>query len=177
MTKETKIGLLSAIVIAIMIWGFMFLKGRNLLSKSKTFHTIYEDVTDLNISSPVMINGFKVGTITEIKPDPANVKQMIVTYIVEGDYGIPSNAEAVMFTVGVIGGKAISIEYEKVCDGGNCAENNAKLHGKVRGLLDSMLGGEDVDKYSSELTMSARSIIANIGKEGEPGPINETIRQ
>lgn len=177
MTKETKIGLLSVLVIAIMIWGFMFLKGRNLLSKSKTFHTIYEDVTDLNISSPVMINGFKIGSITDIKPDPGNVKQMIVTYIVEGDYKIPSDAMAVMFSIGVMGGKAISIEYEKVCDGNNCAQDNAQLKGKVRGLLDSMLGGEDIDKYSSELTMSARSIIANIGKEGEPGPINETIRQ
>ena len=177
MTKETKIGLLSVIVIAIMVWGYMFLKGRNLLSKSKTFYTIYKDVTDLNISSPVMINGFKIGTITDIKPDPANVKQMIVSYVVEGDYGIPKDAVAVLYTVGVIGGRAISIEYNKVCSGENCAENKDTLKGKSRGILDSMLGGEDIDKYSSELTTSAKSIIANIGKDGETGPINETIRQ
>lgn len=177
MTKETKIGLLSVIVIAIMVWGYMFLKGRNLLSKSKIFHTVYEDVTDLNISSPVMINGFKIGTITDIKPDPANVKQMLVTFVVEGEYGIPKDALAVLYTVGVIGGKAISIEYDKVCSGENCARHNDSLKGKVRGLLDSMLGGEGMAEYTSDLSASAKEIIANIGKEGETGPINETVRQ
>lgn len=177
MSRETKIGLLSIVVIAVVIWGYMFLKGRNLLSKSKTFHTVYQDVTDLNISSPVLLNGFKIGTVTEIKPDPENVKQMIVTYVVEGEYGIPKDATAVLYPIGVMSGKAISIEYNKVCEGGNCAANHDKLKGKVKGLLDSMLGEEQIGKYSSELTASAKSILADIGKEGEPGAINETVRQ
>ncbi|MFZ1704783.1 MAG: MlaD family protein [Saprospiraceae bacterium] len=177
MTRETKIGLLSIIVIAIMVWGYMFLKGKNLLSHSKTFHTIFEDVTDLKISSPVLLNGFKIGTITNIKLDPDNVKKMLVTYEVEGDFGIPLDAIAVMRNQGVMGGRALSIEFEKVCSGPNCAEDNAILKGEVMGFIDSMLGEGEVDKYSSELTMSARSIISNIGKEGEPGSLNETVRQ
>ncbi|MBK8081735.1 MAG: hypothetical protein IPK25_16555 [Saprospiraceae bacterium] len=40
-----------------------------------------------------------------------------------------------------------------------------------------MLGENEISKYTSELTLSARSIIANIGKEGEPGSVNETVRQ
>jgi phospholipid/cholesterol/gamma-HCH transport system substrate-binding protein len=177
MSRETKIGLLSVIVIAVVIWGYMFLKGRNLLSKSKTYTTVYENVTDLNISSPVLLNGFKIGTITDIKPDPENVKQMVVYFVVEGDYNIPKNALAVMYSANVMGGKAISIEYEKTCSGSDCAANNARLEGKVRGLLDSMLGTGEMDEYTSKLTVSARNIIANIGKEGEKGPVNETVRQ
>lgn len=40
-----------------------------------------------------------------------------------------------------------------------------------------MLGEGEVENYSSQMTKSAREIISNIGKEGEPGAINETIRQ
>ncbi len=177
MSKEIKIGLLSVIVIAIMIWGYMFLKGRNILSDTTTLYAIYDDVTDLTISAPVVINGFKVGSITDIKPDPANVKQMIVTFVIEGDYGIPDNTEAVLYSKGVMGGKAISLEYDKPCDGNNCAKNKTQLKSKVMGFLDSMLGEGEIDKYSTGLSTSAQAIIANLGKEGEPGSLNETVRQ
>jgi phospholipid/cholesterol/gamma-HCH transport system substrate-binding protein len=177
MSRETKIGLLSVIVVALMIWGYMFLKGKNLLSKSDTFYAIFDDVTELSISAPVVLNGFKIGTVTNIQLDKNNVNQMTVTFIVEGDYSIPKNAIAAKKSVGVMGGKAISIEFNAICSGDNCAESGDTLKGKDIGFIGSMLGEEDISKYTSELTLSARSIIANIGKEGEPGSVNETIRQ
>lgn len=177
MSKEIKIGLLSVAVIAIMIWGYMFLKGRNMLSDTTTLYVVYDDVTDLTISAPVVINGFKVGSIVDIKPDPSNVKQMVVTFVIEGDYGIPNDTKAVLFAKGVMGGKAISLEYDKPCEGSNCVKNKTKLEGKIMGFLDSMLGEGEIDKYSTGLSTSAAAIIANLGKEGEPGSLNETIRQ
>ncbi|MBK8081734.1 MAG: MCE family protein [Saprospiraceae bacterium] len=83
----------------------MFLKGKNLLSKSDTFYAIFEDVTELSISAPVVLNGFKIGTVTNIQLDKKNVKQMIVTFIVEGNYSIPKNAIAAKKSVGVMGGR------------------------------------------------------------------------
>jgi phospholipid/cholesterol/gamma-HCH transport system substrate-binding protein len=53
MSREIKIGVLTFVVMVTMIWGYTFLKGRNLLSTSNELYSTYEDVTDLNVSSPV----------------------------------------------------------------------------------------------------------------------------
>lgn len=177
MSKEAKIGILTFLVLVASVWGYTFLKGKNLFSSSNTYFTVFDDVTDLSVSSPVMINGYKVGTVTKISLDLNDVKKMKVIYEVEGDeFGIPKDAVVVMKSLGFVSGRGLFLEFDKVCSGADCAENNSELQGKVVGLLGSMLGEGDIDKYSSELTMSVKSIIASLGKEGEQGSINETVR-
>ncbi|KXK37413.1 MAG: MCE family protein [Saprospiraceae bacterium] len=177
MSREAKLGILTFIVLVTMIWGYTFLKGRNLLSHSKELFTTYDDVTDLNVSSPILVNGYKIGTVTKIKLNPSNVKKMDVYYLVDGAYKLPKSTVAVLKSTGIMGGKGIFLEFDKECSGNNCIENGDELKGRVVGLLGSMLGEEDMSSYSSELTESARTIIANIGRNGEPGAINETVRQ
>ena len=65
--RELKIGLLAIIVIFGMIWGYKFIIGQNLLKDSRTFYTNYGNVTGLSVSSPVVVNGFQVGSVTAIK--------------------------------------------------------------------------------------------------------------
>jgi len=177
MSKEAKIGILTFLVLVASVWGYTFLKGKNLFSSSNTYYTVFDDVTDLSVSSPVLINGYKVGTVTKISLDLNDVKKMKVTYEVEGgEFGIPKDAIVVMKSLGFVSGRGLFLEFDKVCSGADCAENKSELQGKVVGLLGSMLGEGDIDKYSSELTMSVKSIIASLGKEGEQGSINETVR-
>ncbi len=177
MSREVKIGLLTFLVLVTMIWGYTFLKGRNLLSPANELFTTYEDVTDLNVSSPIMVNGYKIGTVTKIKLNPKDVKKMDVFYLIDSDYKIPKNAVANLKSLGFVDGKGIFLEFDKECSGADCAVSGDELKGNTISLLGSMLGTEDISQYSTELTQSARSIIANIGKEGEPGSVNETVRQ
>ncbi len=177
MSREVKIGILTLIVLVTMVWGYTFLKGRNLLSPATELYTTYSDVTDLTVSSPVMVNGFKVGTVTKIKLNPKDVKKMDVYYLIDNEYYIPKSALANLKSLGFVSGKGIFLEYDKPCSGADCAKSGDFIAGKTVGLLGAMFGEDEISNYSSELTSSVRSIVANIGKEGEPGSLNETVRQ
>lgn len=177
MSREIKIGILTLVVLITMIWGYTFLKGRNLLSPATELITTYSDVTDLNVSSPVMVNGFKVGTVTKIRLNDKDVKKMDVHYLIDNDYDIPKDAVANLKSLGFVSGKGIFLEFEKPCSDGNCAKSGDHIEGKTVGLLGAMFGEDEISNYSTELTASVRSILANIGKQGEPGSINETVRQ
>lgn len=176
MSREIKIGILTFLVLVTMIWGYTFLKGRNLLSASNELFTTYSDVTDLNVSSPVLVNGFKIGTVTKIKLNPADVKKMDVFYLIDSEYKIPKNAVANLKSLGFVDGKGIFLDFDKECSGSDCAVDGDELKGGSIGLLGAMLGGE-ITEYSTELTKSVKAIISGIGKEGEPGALNETVRQ
>jgi phospholipid/cholesterol/gamma-HCH transport system substrate-binding protein len=177
MSREIKIGILTFLVLVTMIWGYTFLKGRNLLSPSNELFTTYSDVSDLNVSSPVLVNGYKIGTVTKIKLNPKDVKKMDVFYLIDNQYKIPKNAIANLKSLGFVDGKGIFLDFDQECEGNDCATDGDELKGGSIGLLGAMLGDSDITEYSSELTKSVKSIISSIGKEGEQGAINETIRQ
>ena len=58
-SNETKVGVLSAISITILILGFNFLKGENVFTKENEFVAVYQQVDGLFASNPVLINGYK----------------------------------------------------------------------------------------------------------------------
>jgi len=55
---------ISAIVL--LIFGYNFLKGNNLLSNDRTFYAMYDNVEGLTTASLVTVNGLKVGLVRNI---------------------------------------------------------------------------------------------------------------
>ncbi len=112
-SKEVKTGILAVIAILILIFGYSFLKGQNLLDSSRTFHAIYADVEGLSTSSPVTINGHRVGQVTKISfLDETGL--LLVTFTVDTDFKFSKNSLAQVYGGGIIGGKSLGIvpEYE-----------------------------------------------------------------
>jgi phospholipid/cholesterol/gamma-HCH transport system substrate-binding protein len=112
-SKEVKTGILAVIAILILIFGYSFLKGQNLLDSSRTFHAIYADVEGLSTSSPVTINGHRVGQVTKISfLDETGL--LLVTFTVDTDFEFSKNSLAQVYGGGIIGGKSLGIvpEYE-----------------------------------------------------------------
>ncbi len=112
-TKEVKTGILAVVAILILIFGYYFLKGQNLLDSSRTFHAIYADVEGLSTSSPVTINGHRVGQVTKIGfLDQTGL--LVVTFTVDTDFKFSRNSLAQIYGGGIIGGKSLGIvpEYE-----------------------------------------------------------------
>lgn len=112
-TKEIKTGILAVLAILILIFGYYFLKGQNLLDSSRTFHAIYADVEGLSTSSPVTINGHRVGQVTKIDfLDKTGL--LLVTFTVDSDFEFSKNSLAQIYGGGIIGGKSLGIvpEYE-----------------------------------------------------------------
>ena len=133
-SKEVKTGILALIAIAILIFGYSFLKGKNLLDPSRTFYAVYSDVEGLSTSSPVTINGLKVGQVTKIGfLDETGL--LVVTFSVDTDFKFSKNSLAQIYGGGIIGGKSLGIvpDYEL----GKMAQSGDTLPGDIEeGIME-----------------------------------------
>lgn len=145
MKKEIIIGIATLLTIVLSIWGFQYLKGTNILKKNISIQTIYDNVQDLEVASEVFVNGFKVGTVTDIELDPEDVSRIIVTYEVGSKIRVPKSAIAAIKNTNIMGGKHIELLFEKMCTGDDCVQDGSFLKGTEVGLLGSMV---DISEFS-----------------------------
>lgn len=109
--KEVKIGFIMLLAIALLFWGANYLKGTNLLDKSKRFFAIYERVDGLGTSNPVVINGFKVGQVEEISFLPDNSGRLLVKFSVSKEnFRISKDTRAKIISSDILGSKSIELK-------------------------------------------------------------------
>ena len=158
-SSEARLGLLAIIVLTIMIWGYRFLKGKNLLDNTNTYYITYSHVDGLTASSPVFINGFEVGTVTDVSLQPDNVEQILVEIEVDGEIQIPNTATAVLASAGIMGGKSIILEYGNEDMKNDFLKSKDYLTGSTKGLLNSMVDANEIDVYFDKLKANINSLI------------------
>ena len=133
-SNEVKTAILAIVAIVLLIFGYSFLKGKNLLDSSRTFYAVYDEVEGLSPSSAVTINGLKVGQVTDI--NFLNKQgQLLVTFTVEKDFNFSKNSTAQVYGGGIIGGKSLAIvpEYES----GSIAKSGDTLQSNVEeGIME-----------------------------------------
>ena len=133
-TREVKTAVLVLSAIALLIFGYYFLKGNNLLDGSRTFYAVYDDVEGLARSSKVTINGLQVGKVTDIQSIDSR-GNLAITFTVENDFEFSKNSIARIYGGGIIGGKSLAIvpTYEQ----GQMAKDGDTLKSEIEeGLLE-----------------------------------------
>ena len=65
-TKEAKIGLVTIVSLALLYLGINYLKGINLFQPVNHYYVSFSNVKGVTISSPVFVDGFKVGLVRDI---------------------------------------------------------------------------------------------------------------
>ena len=68
-TKEAKSGLVSIVSLALLYLGINYLKGVNLFKPVNHYYVAFSNVKGVTVSSPVFVEGFKVGLVREISYD------------------------------------------------------------------------------------------------------------
>ena len=109
MRKEVKIGIY-AVVILLCAWaGIRFLSGVDVFGRTNTYTAHYENVSGLQDAAAVVISGVKVGQVTgvEVNKEKGGVD---VTLSISSEFDIPVDSRAMMFSAGLMGGKAIEIK-------------------------------------------------------------------
>lgn len=110
-SNETKIGLLTAVGIVVLILGFNFLKGKNLFDKRTRIFAVFSKIEGLTVSNPVTINGLQVGAVAELKELDKNMSNIVVGIDLTKDINIPENSTAVINpSLGGLGTTSIVIE-------------------------------------------------------------------
>lgn len=66
-TKEVKIGLSAIICLVAMFVVIQFMKGINVMKPANHYTVTFENVSDLIVSSPVTVSGYKVGVVHDMK--------------------------------------------------------------------------------------------------------------
>ena len=111
--KETKIGIVVIIAIALLFIGFNFLKGIYIFDKSRTFYGIYDKVNGLEKSNPVVLNGFKVGQIKNIEIIQDGSGNLLVTLSVNKEFNIPKDSKALLRAADLLGSMQIQLVLGK----------------------------------------------------------------
>jgi phospholipid/cholesterol/gamma-HCH transport system substrate-binding protein len=109
--KYILIGLLIVITVGIFIFGLNFLKGKNFFIEEEEYYVVYERIEGLNSSSPVLLNGYNIGQVREIKFNDLIEGDLIVKFIVKRDIRIPKNSTARIFSQDLMGTKAIELIF------------------------------------------------------------------
>lgn len=107
-TREFKVGLIFLAAIALFIWGFNFLKGTNLFSKTRYFYAVYDKVDGLEKSNKVLVNGLRIGQVQDMDFIEGSSKIIVEMYI-KSDIEIPANSVAKIFATDLLGSKAVEI--------------------------------------------------------------------
>ena len=106
-SKEVRVGLMAILAIALLIFGYNFLKGKNLLGDSRTFYAVYDQVEGLSPSSAVTISGLQIGSVTSIKI--REDAKLTVTMNVKNKFPFSKSSVAKIYGGDLIGGKTIAI--------------------------------------------------------------------
>ena len=91
-SNEAKVGTLAVVSIALLIFGYNFLRGRSVMKTGNFLYTKYSDAKSLMVSNPVYINGFQVGNVYDIENEDASLKSIVITIKLKGKYQIPDNS-------------------------------------------------------------------------------------
>ncbi|OWP63888.1 mammalian cell entry protein [Hymenobacter amundsenii] len=120
MSKEIKVALLGIVAVALLIVGFNFLKGSNILSSDRTYFAKYDNVDGLAVGNPVILNGIKVGQVKQMQLLPEEGNRVQVS--VELQKGVTVGDSTVASLSGsLLGSKTITLflgRNSKVYDGG-----------------------------------------------------------
>lgn len=135
-TREIKTGILVILAISLFIWGYNFLKGKELFTDYKTYYVEYDNVEGLAKSASVTINGLVIGKINNISIIGETGK-LLVELQIKNDFPISKSSIASIYEPGFIAGKQIAI-YSDYSDN-SIAVDGQKLKGDIKlGLTASV---------------------------------------
>jgi len=107
-TREIKTAILVIASILLFIWGYVFLKGRDLLHNYRIFYVEYANVEGLSKSAPVTISGLVVGKVNSIILQKTSGNLMVELQI-SNDFPVSKSSIVNIYEPGLIGGKQIQI--------------------------------------------------------------------
>lgn len=153
--NETKVGILAAFAIALLIIGYNFLKGNSIFSNETTLYAKYTRVDGLSVSKPILINGYQIGRVAKLDLQPDG--SIIATLSVNSKYEIPENSIARLEGTDLLGSKAIVMSLG---NSKKMAEDGYTLNANVeKGLMEQV---QPVQKKAELIIGKMDSILSSV---------------
>lgn len=139
-SNEVKVGVTALLTIIVFIWLFSFLKGKDFLKSTAIYYSVYDKVGGLQESSPVEVNGFRVGVVQSIHFIDAQSGRLLVVFSVNKHFKLPKNTVAEIVPVSLLGGMKVQFVYGK-------GPGSYAQHDTIPGRLAESI----IDKVEAEL--------------------------
>ena len=163
MSRETKIGILAIVTIALSIWGYKFIKGKNILSTSQTFYIDFDNVLGLKPSTPVTVRGLQVGSVIDVYQALDQSNLVTVEIDVENHVRLPKDL-TVTLTPSVMGDIAVNLIFDKQCSGPDCAQSGARFKGVGRSIFAGMFGDGEMEQSIDEMKSGMLEVVNELKK-------------
>ena len=97
------------IALVMLYFGFNFLKGIDFLSSTNKYYAVYDNVDQLSVSNPVLVNGYAVGRVSYIRILQAKENKVLVEMDIDSDIILGDAATAILNSV-FLGSKSILLK-------------------------------------------------------------------
>jgi phospholipid/cholesterol/gamma-HCH transport system substrate-binding protein len=104
--KELKVGLFSAISLVFLYFGFNYLKGIDFFERKKIYYAVYDNIDQLAVSNPVLVNGYAVGRVSHIKILQKRNNHVLIEMEIDADIEITDSTKAILNSE-LLGGKSV----------------------------------------------------------------------
>jgi len=183
--KELKVGLFVTAALVLLYFGFNFLKGIDFFSTTNKYYVVYDNIDQLAVSNPVLINGFAVGRVSRISIMQRKQNKVLVELMIDSDIQVGDSTKAILNS-DFLGGKSILLSIGKIK---KPLEPKDTLIAEVaKGMLDVL--SESATPVADNLQTTLRKfniILDNLTKNSQqldaifvklhatPGLINKTL--
>lgn len=122
-----------AMALVLLYMGFNFLKGIDFFSSSTKYYAIYDNVDQLAVSNPVLVNGYAVGRVSHIRIMQERQNKVLVELDIDSDIHLGDSTKAILNS-DFLGGKSILLAIGKVNQ--PLAPKDTILAEVAKGMLD-----------------------------------------
>ena len=137
MSKEVKVGIIGVVGLVFFYLGSNFLKGIDYFSPVNKYYAVYENVHALIVANPVIVNGYTVRRVSNIRILQNQENRILVTMDIDEDLIIGNNSKATLSSNDFLGSKAIILSIgdinEPLSDGDTIS---AEIDGGLSELLE-----------------------------------------
>ncbi len=111
--KEVKVGLFAIVAMALLYVGFYYLKGVDFFSSTKKYYAVYDNVDQLAVSNPVLLNGYQVGQVSHINILQNRQNKVLVELDIDSDVKLGDSTKAIL-TSEILSGKYLLLSIGTV---------------------------------------------------------------
>jgi phospholipid/cholesterol/gamma-HCH transport system substrate-binding protein len=152
-TREVIIAVVTIVSLFLLYWGLNYMKGINLFKPANHYYVLMPNVSDLQNSSPIFIDGFKVGIVNSIEyefnnPDADNI---VVQISLDKNMKLQTGSYAELKS-GLTSGAYLDLELNKY----------VSTYYQVGDTLNGVTSASLMDKLSSDLLPQIEKILPRL---------------
>lgn len=178
--REIKVGVLAAVCLFLLFFGFNFLKGVNIFSPTNSYHGTFQNLHGLEEQAAVYILGHKVGQVDRLHYDFTRDSAFTIDISIRKDISLPEGTTMALVSDGLLGGMAIELQLGTPTSDPSLKGGESSIpHGAylptsyVPGLVESLQG--ELLAHVDEAVQNVDSLVAALRTQVEGDHIKSSL--